>query len=925
MRPLLLNITGFGTYCKPTQINLEQLGTSGLYLITGDTGSGKTTIFDAITYALYGTVNGQNRQVSMLRSTFADLDTPTEVELVFEYKGERYTVKRNPDYERRAKRGEGVIKQAADATLIKPDGTVITQNTKVTSYITELFGIDKNQFSQIVMIAQGDFQQLLMENTERRQEIFRKLFKTDYYLKLQLMLSDAENDIKKTVNERKAAIKNNIDNLVCKEDSLLKIDVETAKTTGLPVTEVFELTQKLIDEDTKEKDAVDKAEKENQGELEKITELLTKAQNNDLLKKSLEEKESELKAIRITHDELKKVLQEHKDSENELKNKEADLAVKKQKMQNYDKLEELEEAAGQLSKNKEASKKAQEKALAELESLKQKKNELIEEQKKLSGTDTKLVNLENEKSKLSERSEKVSTLKILLEEYAELNVNLNDAQKKYKALQKDFEEKDELCRQKRKLFMDEQAGILASKLEAGSPCPVCGSLEHPKLAVITQKAPTQTELEELQQAVDQADKLMTDANAACSIANTNVENAQKRIAEESKKLFNDKADDDYGALEKVCREETDSLKQKIAELEKQIETENTNVQRKEQIEKSLPELEEQLTTTEKSERLSANEVLALEEKLKAAENQSNELKKTLEYAGKTEAQAALDKLDEEITLMKQASEKAQTDYDKINEDIKTLDGQIIQIKGQLEKADEIDSQALTKEQEKLRALKEELTQKRSELDVRLGKNKGALEKIKAGAAELAGLEEKQTWITALSKTANGNLAGGKERIKLETYIQMTYFDKIIAHANKRLMIMSDNQYELVRKKEASDLRIQTGLELDVIDHYNGGQRSVKSLSGGESFQASLALALGLSDEVRRSSGGIKIDSMFVDEGFGTLDSEALQKAFKALSGITEGNRLVGIISHVDLLKEKIDRQIVVKKERTGGSTVKLMV
>ena len=166
---------------------------------------------------------------------------------------------------------------------------------------------------------------------------------------------------------------------------------------------------------------------------------------------------------------------------------------------------------------------------------------------------------------------------------------------------------------------------------------------------------------------------------------------------------------------------------------------------------------------------------------------------------------------------------------------------------------------------------------------------------------------------------------GKERIKLETYIQMTYFDRIIAHANKRLMIMSDMQYELVRKKEASDLRSQTGLELDVIDHYNGGQRSVKSLSGGETFQASLSLALGLSDEVRLSAGGIKIDSMFVDEGFGTLDSESLQKAFKALSGITEGNRLVGIISHVDLLKEKIDKQIIVKKEHTGGSTVQLVL
>ena len=169
------------------------------------------------------------------------------------------------------------------------------------------------------------------------------------------------------------------------------------------------------------------------------------------------------------------------------------------------------------------------------------------------------------------------------------------------------------------------------------------------------------------------------------------------------------------------------------------------------------------------------------------------------------------------------------------------------------------------------------------------------------------------------------LSDGKEKIKLETYIQMNYFDRILAHANRRLMIMSDNQYELIRKKEAADLRSQTGLELDVIDHYNGGQRSVKALSGGESFQASLALALGLSDEVRRSSGGIKIDSMFVDEGFGTLDSDTLQKAFKALSDTTEGNRLIGIISHVDLLKEKIDRQIVVKKERTGGSTVHLEV
>ena len=297
----------------------------------------------------------------------------------------------------------------------------------------------------------------------------------------------------------------------------------------------------------------------------------------------------------------------------------------------------------------------------------------------------------------------------------------------------------------------------------------------------------------------------------------------------------------------------------------------------------------------------------------------------LKYKDSSEAQAAVTGLENMIEQMKLAFEAAQKKYEEQQNAYTTLEGELNQIKKQLDGTEKVDVSEI---KEKLAAYETErkaVTEQKGFVDTRLDKNRGALKNIQERSEALCVLEKKYAYVSALAKTANGNLSGGKEKIKLETYIQMTYFDRIIAHANKRLMIMSDLQYELVRKKEPDSYKNQTGLELDVIDHYNGGVRSVKSLSGGESFQASLALALGLSDEVRLSAGGIKIDSMFIDEGFGTLDSETLQKAFKALSGITEGNRLIGIISHVDLLKEKIDRQIVVKKERTGGSTVKVMV
>ena len=242
----------------------------------------------------------------------------------------------------------------------------------------------------------------------------------------------------------------------------------------------------------------------------------------------------------------------------------------------------------------------------------------------------------------------------------------------------------------------------------------------------------------------------------------------------------------------------------------------------------------------------------------------------------------------------------------------------------LESGQKVDIQAQQQRSDELTRQRSEAAQAQKTIHARLVTNKTALENMQEKAADLEKLEKRYTWVRALSNTVNGNLAG-KEKVALETYIQMTFFDRILQRANVRLLVMSGGQYELKRRREAENNRSQSGLELDVIDHYNGSQRSVKSLSGGESFKASLSLALGLSDEIQSAAGGIRLDTMFVDEGFGSLDEESLQQAIRALTGLTEGNRLVGIISHVAELKEKIDKQIVVTKDKSGGSRVEILV
>ena len=925
MRPLELTITGFGTYCQRTQINLEQLGSQGLYLITGDTGSGKTTIFDAITYALYGDVNGENRTVSMIRSTFATPDIPTEVELSFEYRGKTYLVKRNPEYEGISKRGDSLVKRLADATLLKPDGSAVSGQQKVTNAIKELLGIDKEQFSQIVMIAQGDFQKLLMEDTETRQEIFRKIFKTDYYKELQQQLLENEKQLGMKRKEIESAISIYIKGLSCDPASTLNIELEKAKADELVITDVIELINKIVGEDTEAQTKVNKAIAAREKHMNDLRDELSKNEQIEELRDDYKEKSTDFKKVSDSIADVKEAFEKEKARVEEGRKKEADLAIQKEELKKYEELDAIEKEIKDIQNEKTELEKQIKDIETECENYKNQETELTKVLKSLSDAEKKYYESDALQKEASDRKDSFEELEKSAWECEGLLKEFEDLQKAYMAAQKSYEDFDSNYKHLRKIYMDEQAGIIARDLQNGLPCPVCGSLEHPKPAVMSEGAPSKEELDKAEKEDKVLEKNASSANIECAKGKTNYENKLKLVKESYLKLTKDDSVSELLELkEKISVQKSEALKE-LQICNKKLEEESARVNQKNKINEELPKVQDLLKEKTQSLQTNNEELSACGARLNEKENLAKEFRAKLKFKDIDAAQEEVSALEKQIEDMKEAFENAQKKYQEAQEKFTALKSQLEQLEAQLKDTKEINTREL---EENLTALENERSgdiNKKSQVDSRIIANNTALKNINEHAQELSAIQEKYAYVSALSKTANGNLSGGKEKIKLETYIQMTYFDRIIAHANKRLLIMSDMQYELVRKKQAADLRSQTGLELDVIDHYNGGQRSVKSLSGGESFQASLALALGLSDEVRLSAGGIKIDSMFVDEGFGTLDSDALQKASKALSGITEGNRLVGIISHVDLLKEKIDKQIVVKKARTGGSTVEVMV
>lgn len=920
MRPLKLTLSAFGPYAGKTDFDFDKLGTGGLYLITGDTGAGKTTIFDAITYALYGDPSGNNREVSMFRSKYADLETPTFVKLTFKYKDNEYTVKRNPEYERASQRGSGVTKQTAGVELTLPDKKVLTKTKEVDTAIKNIMGIDKNQFCQIAMIAQGDFLKLLLAPTKERIEIFRHIFKTKLYSDLQNKLKQEASSLDNNCLQIRQSITQYIAGINCDESSLHCVQVSKAKNNELPIDECISLLENLLAEDSQSEEKTAEKILSIEKQADKIKLNIQQGESISRAKLLLEQTDALIKKLSSDKITLAAALDDENKRSVEIEKLTKDSATISAQLPEYDELSQKQTALAKNISLIEQNNLTLNKAKADIDTLKSQIESLNAESKTLEKCGEQKIILENNILSLNDR---LSKLQQLLQSMETLKKNHEEHKKAvqiYKERQANVDSLDASYKEGHKLYLDAQAGILAESLKENMPCPVCGSLSHPKKASKPVDVPTKDELDALQNRISAANKEVEMASQTAGKLNGAINEKMESTLTSIKELL---GDINMNSATDIAKENIVKLQAKIKSINSEIKQLSKNISRKDSIEKILPQSTKRLEELQDSINTISNTVTTYTSENKAIEERIAGLKSKLLFSSKLEADTKIKSNNDTVLKIQKAIELATKRLNECKEKLASANATKVELSKQLEGKEEIN---LENEKNKLYELERNIKRLRAykeEIHSRIVNNQSNYKNINLKSDELIEAEKQYTIVKSLSDTANGNITG-KDKIMLETYIQMHYFDRIISRANARLVIMTGGQYDLVRRKEAASKMGQSGLDLDVIDHYNGTERSVKSLSGGESFKASLALALGLSDEIQSSAGGIQLDTMFIDEGFGSLDEDSLAQAMNALASLASSNKLIGIISHVGELKQKIDKQIIVKKDKTGGSRAEII-
>ena len=934
MRPLRLTLSAFGPYAAETTLDLEKLGKGGLYLITGDTGAGKTTLFDAITYALYDHSSSGIREGSMLRCKYADDKTPTFVELEFEVHGVRYTVRRNPEYQRPKARGEGMTTEKADATLTYPDDRPpVTKAKDVTAAVQEIIGLDYNQFSQIVLIAQGQFTKLLNASTEERSRIFRKLFRTQRYAQLQERLQAEAS----ALNQQRTAQNAKLDSLLgglqfSPEDpdaeALRALCAQTVPETALSLLDALTARQAAALEE------VGTALQATEAQLDTVQQQLGAAAQAQRLAQQLAARQAELAAAKPALDAARAEAGRHAGDAAQLDALTAQVTQAQSALAAYDALDTL---CRQQTEAQDAARLAAAQAhkrRTQLDSLNAALAAAETELAALADADTRLLALQNRSAQLTQRGEALAKLEQRLADCQRQAKAAHKAQENYRAAAAAQDEARARRDALERAFLDAQAGLLAESLVEGAPCPVCGSTHHPARALLPHTAPTQAQVEAARQAAAEADRQAQNASAAAQSALATANEAKTSLRRDAETLLPERFTTPEGTvpltfalMTNVLAEENTALQAAQTDCKAQCQQAEADCRRKAQLEADRQGKTRQRPALEQSASEADRSAAAQNASADALEGQIAERRAALPYPRRADAQAALDKLEADRSTLRTGMDTAQRKLKQAEQTVAAAEAAVEALTAQQTAAQKElparSAEELTAQQTELTAARETLRSREKQLSAQLLPNRKTAAQYRAAAEARQTLESRWQWVSALAATAGGTLTS-KQKIRLEAYIQMNYLDRILRYANTRLMQMTAGQYELERIG-AENQRSQSGLDLGVIDHYNGTRRSVKTLSGGESFKASLALALGLSDEVQSSAGGIRLDTLFLDEGFGSLDEESLELAIRVLSGLTEGDRLVGIISHVGALKDRIDRQVVVHKARTGGSTVELRV
>ncbi len=1081
MRPLKLTMSAFGPYAGTTTIDFERLGTSGLYLVCGDTGAGKTTIFDAIAFALYGQASGSDRSPRSLRSDFADPNVPTYVELEFECAGKRHTVRRNPEYERPKLRGTGTTTEKPAAELHEQGLPPVTKPSDVDARIIQMLGIDRDQFSQIVMIAQGDFRKLLRANTDERAKIMRKLFGTAPYLDFQKSLQRRAAELGaqgKGVRQRLAALAPNV--LVDgSPERSERLDAQAASEAP-SADALLDVLAEQDEADAALGQGLEAAEKDAEAEVERLAELARRAQRVEALALECERdrKSHEASLADLESAEAKLKVQEGRVAEREQLDRKVTLL--QSELGHYDELDaaradraaakaaanaahadlrgadaarvaaderlaaarqdvsSLSQAPAELARAQarraDAARAADEAAtlVASCEELVRRRADLARLERDLTAAtealaaarkaseahERKLADLQASCDELSgatasaERaSAEVERLESRSRELAksqdELNKRqaaLHDADTRLEAAQAAYataaaklDNAEGVHARLQRAYLDAQAGVLAAGLSQGVPCPVCGSLDHPHPASLASEVPGEADVRAAEaaraaaaDAATQASSVAAAAKAARQLADDELGALVAKVGDEATLAEQSKATSDQLAAARTSLQEakldvakaerlsadlkglraqgplladkaqaaedavaearssrdtalsaatefeaglevTDvdvargnkSLADKaLAAADREVDAARANAERLEALTASIADLERATGDANMALETARAAATKSDQALVAAETRVKSLAEGLTHPDAGTARSELKRMADAVARMASEHGAASDAVSQARTRVAAAEQRAASSRKRHEEELGDDAQDLADAATRLadaRQARDELAEKCRALLSRRQSNDRIAEQLRELQRQGASIAALQGKMDVLARTASGQLQG-KRRLSFETYLQARWFDRVLVAANQRLRVMSDGRYELVRQTQARDAmgNRQVGLELDVRDAFTGKPRSASSLSGGEAFQASLALALGLSDVVQAHAGGVRLDTMFVDEGFGTLSERSLALAVRTLTELSGSNKLVGIISHVEELRESIGNKIVVQSGRVGS-------
>ncbi len=923
MRPIKITMQAFGPYADKTVIDMEKLGGKGVYLITGDTGAGKTTIFDAVCYALFGKASGDSRLVRMFRSEYAPIDRKTYVEMIFEYNGARYLVHREPNQKTAKKRGEGTtdLNTTNELYIVGQDKPIASTETKVDEEIHKILGLTRDQYRNVAMIAQGSFAQVLTLRSSERTDILRAIFSTDKYQRLQ---EEMRLDVNSTAQEYKNSLTRistilegmrlSKDDPYTDEIKAVAEEPDAAAENGLE-----EICEKAVEyEKQKTSDAAKALKKASEKSTAAQLALENGRKLNDifarleLTKKQLAELSPELKKAKDDAEAQEKLRPEI----NELIGR---IAAEQKELSRYDEADAaLKEAAALNSETAvlETKCKTISENIRQSDSQLEQYNKFIADTKDTAAELTKLgftiAEHKKELDRINEIGSEISNVEKLEKAAAA-------AAKVFESKKSDFYNAEQHSRQLFELYISDQAGVIARTLEQGCPCPVCGSTEHPAPAHTSEKAPDKEAVDTANSAAEKARKIYEEAASALNTAKVNYEN-RRDIAIKNAGAYAEGCTLSQ-ALEKA-RENYKKVKAEMTADETTAKALEERLKKRDEAERSAQKLSE-LINKHKDE-LKAFETGLMETRIKADNLQKNaqKLLSQLPCKSKDEAASKIAVLEKQRSAMEKALEESAKKLAEMTREETSLKGKLAELEEQTKDKTPPDCEVLEAQTKSAREEEKLALALHNEASACSNSAKETLKKLRRELDANRELRHEQSMKRALSSTANGTISG-KQRVTLETFVQMEYFDRILSLANIRLLKMTNGQYELVRSDNSSG-NTKVGLDIDVKDHYTGSTRSVRSLSGGESFIASLALALGFSDEIQQTSGGVSIDSMFVDEGFGSLDDDTLNQAIKVLYGLAENSRLVGLISHVPELKEKLEKQMIVTKDKASGSSVTIV-